>query len=629
MCTSKVLCQYQKNHKFTHRSRAALDLYISSVHDRAHSFFKNGVLEEITDSYFLLTQALPSVGSDLILALSKGSYVNNSPFRSSDRSPLPALFIELLLPIFDRSGYIRENVDAKHIIQARQCLMTYYKFVLPFKDSVREDAYTKFIELDKQVKTDHFLNIDLIKPIFLSLLPDNPWDIRPRYSSGATNTANVDNYAKREINRIDKNIALSPYASLLYGRLKTRDPVVMPRIVKFTLVPKDSRGPRGISMEPHENMALALGVYYKIIDHQERYCNISRGRINYRDQRINQSAAYLGSVFDTLSTIDLKDASDLISWPLIEKLLEGTDWQYAINILRATHVDVGGSVIELNKFGNMGSPLTFVMLATTIFSIISANVTDNLYVYGDDVIVPAIYAEQSCHALEAYGLAINWNKSFIKGPFKESCGADFYKGSLVNYTKCKSHDYNSFIEFANLIGETLDHDVSFALVRKYEELNKIIVFRAEVGTEPIGFVFRTPYSLASNDVFFKKRYNNDLHRYEYRILANKTISIQPMTESYIIRNYQTNPPETYRLLTYVIPQKVHVSVAKGVNHLYEWLCLKETNSPVENSVYDLNNHTRSKGALNFESAVTISKARTKPSFTWLDSCSFSTGNSYH
>jgi hypothetical protein len=49
-------------------------------------------------------------------------------------------------------------------------------------------------------------------------------------------------------------------------------------------------------------------------------------------------------------------------------------------------------------------------------------------VYGDDIIVPTDYTRFVCDMLEAYGLRVNYDKSFWTGKFRESCGGDFYAG---------------------------------------------------------------------------------------------------------------------------------------------------------------------------------------------------------
>jgi len=52
----------------------------------------------------------------------------------------------------------------------------------------------------------------------------------------------------------------------------------------------------------------------------------------------------------------------------------------------------------------------------------------DVYVYGDDLIIPTDYAQDVISALTYCGFSINKEKSFTEGHFRESCGGDYFKG---------------------------------------------------------------------------------------------------------------------------------------------------------------------------------------------------------
>jgi len=56
----------------------------------------------------------------------------------------------------------------------------------------------------------------------------------------------------------------------------------------------------------------------------------------------------------------------------------------------------------------------------------------DVYVYGDDLIVPSKEVEDVISGLETAGLKVNRSKSFAKSAFRESCGIDAFAG--VNVT---------------------------------------------------------------------------------------------------------------------------------------------------------------------------------------------------
>jgi hypothetical protein len=48
-----------------------------------------------------------------------------------------------------------------------------------------------------------------------------------------------------------------------------------------------------------------------------------------------------------------------------------------------------------------------------------------VFVYGDDIVLPSKIAQAVTTALGMAGLMVNQSKSFVRGPFRESCGGEF------------------------------------------------------------------------------------------------------------------------------------------------------------------------------------------------------------
>jgi hypothetical protein len=96
----------------------------------------------------------------------------------------------------------------------------------------------------------------------------------------------------------------------------------------------------------------------------------------------------------------------------------------------------------------MGSALCFPVEAMVFYTLIQSamhqldgrrpssrsirNYSKLIDIYGDDIIVPVEYTDVVVRYLESYLLKVNVNKSFSKSNFRESCGADYYKGVPVN-----------------------------------------------------------------------------------------------------------------------------------------------------------------------------------------------------
>lgn len=541
----------------------------STIHPYITNYFvcNTGHTEKqalVSFALHILTVEMPTLGKDLLRALTTGRFENTSNFVNAKNSPLPKFMYECFIHIFDKDGYIRSNHS--DIAALRQILMMYYKFELPFTREQELEAHTKFIETDKLVKIDLFPNLEEVSRYFKSCLPDDPWDIRPHHSNGATNTTGVDNSTKRSLTRY--NNALFG----LYGRYFNNDSVYLSDTSTFnsklTVVPKDSRGPRTICMEPHERMFIQKGLMQKIYDFIE-FTSPARGYINFRDQGINQALAYRSSIDGSYATIDLKDASDLVSWPLLTKILHGTDWLQALDVTRSTHTTTLFGDHKLAKFAPMGSALCFPIEAILFWSI-AKTVSPIVYVYGDDIIVPTLYASKVMSALEIFGLVINVDKSLTTGFFKESCGGDYFHGHNVGIIQCRSLDFVSFAEFINLIDDKFSNrGLQSALTSLYEQEYKHYFPRTNSSDPLSGFVKTN--SLACNDVFLKRRYNTSLQRFEYRVLASDTIEIcnPSLTDYHLYQNWLNESTNVTSLLEATLIREDNLALNKSFSSFFD------------------------------------------------------------
>jgi hypothetical protein len=229
---------------------------------------------------------------------------------------------------------------------------------------------------------------------------------------------------------------LFPWASTAWAKACAEDGR-SPEFVRgnrFTTVPKDASKFRGIAIEPSLNLFYQLGLGRKI-----RQRLLSAG-INLRDgQDIHRRVACEASIRGHMSTLDLSNASDTVSRNLV-KLLLPTKWYEALDSLRSPTTEVDGKRVVLEKFSSMGNGFTFE-LETLLFAGICAAALEsgghhvylgeNLLVYGDDIIVPSDCSGIVISALQFFGMTPNKRKSFVEGPFRESCGGDFFRGRDV------------------------------------------------------------------------------------------------------------------------------------------------------------------------------------------------------
>lgn len=220
---------------------------------------------------------------------------------------------------------------------------------------------------------------------------------------------------------------------------------------KYTQVPKSAKTNRNIETQPLFNGFLQLGLGRVI---RKR---LALEGVDLDSQVRNQTMAYIGSVTGKLATIDLSNASDMISKGVVRSLIP-RDWLFALELCRTSRIKMDGEWKYLHRFSSMGNGYTFELESLIFLAICRAvcGNTRNVSVYGDDIIVPASRFAEVVRALECFGFKPNPNKSFGSGLFRESCGKDYFKGKLVRpyYFKEVPTNEPSVIRVANGLART-------------------------------------------------------------------------------------------------------------------------------------------------------------------------------
>lgn len=215
-----------------------------------------------------------------------------------------------------------------------------------------------------------------------------------------------------------------------------------PRIVRynrFTTVRKDASKHRGICIEPSLNVYLQLGVLDIL-----RECLKVNGIDLEIGQQLHRELARRGSLTNEVATVDLVGASDRNALILLSLLFPEL-WADLFRSLRSTHSmykdsDGNEHIRMLHKISSQGCGFTFDLETIIFFAVgltslqllgITPDVGENISVYGDDIIIDTQAARLCCSILEYLGHKVNEEKSFLDGPFRESCGGDFFEGHDV------------------------------------------------------------------------------------------------------------------------------------------------------------------------------------------------------
>lgn len=394
------------------------------------------------------------------------------PFSNNDPCSILSHKIDYSSASFEESLFIR------------QCQALYSKASDYYEEGVNPTkvAFDKFIECEKScsIINDKLLAyIDCkdtlqFESILLSaqrkiqhILGDCPdfGALFPAFGSGSNTTINVkfknetDKFQSVLVSGRSSTEALAAFFDT-FPALRGHNDLVRYGNGKLSFVPKNYKAHRTIIVEPTLNTFV-----------QKAYGSWIRDRLlmsgcDLRDQNINRNRARLGSIHGNLCTIDLSSASDMISLMLVYFLLP-TDWFDALFAWRSSHVDYKGSNgnqnlvnYELQKFSSMGNGYTFE-LESLIFLCICRSVEElnstvgSTTVFGDDIVTDVVNYHTIESVFHEIGFIINDDKSFNEGPFRESCGGDFYNGyNLRPYYRKDRWSSHGVVSFANHLWRT-------------------------------------------------------------------------------------------------------------------------------------------------------------------------------
>jgi len=276
----------------------------------------------------------------------------------------------------------------------------------------------------------------------------------------------------------------------------------------ISFVPKTAKTFRSIAVEP-----LLNGFVQKGIDLELRE-KLLRFNLDLTDQGPNQRMAREGSFDDSedaFVTIDLKSASDSISRGLARYLLP-SNWYSLLDRTRSHVYKLDKVFKTYEKFCSMGNgfcfPLETLLFASACHAVGSGEPGVDFRVYGDDIIVRKRFAHNVLALLKHWGFKSNLEKTFLEGPFRESCGADWFGGEDVRpYTLDHALDsVENVFKFLNLTNRNSRTSQFFRSVRS-EVINllpkQFQFFRPLSGQEDTGIDSLGDEHLTCPNVRFK------------------------------------------------------------------------------------------------------------------------------
>jgi len=226
-----------------------------------------------------------------------------------------------------------------------------------------------------------------------------------------------------------------PYLQTKWGRTSQmyHGGISQVRGNRFQVVPKTALIDRCIAIEPAINIFYQLGLGTSL---RRRLQKATNWDLDHASD-IHREQVRKNSLTGDFSTIDLSNASDTVCYELV-RLVMPPAWFEELNALRSPFTRVDDKWVRLEKFSSMGNGFTFE-LETLIFAAILSTLLEeegasgvlghDLFVFGDDIILPTAHAKSAIAALRYFGFSVNTEKTFLDDTlFRESCGADFFSG---------------------------------------------------------------------------------------------------------------------------------------------------------------------------------------------------------
>jgi hypothetical protein len=422
--------------------------------------------------------------------------------RSSKGSALPCFLHGLTSLVFDsKSGLLKETADVNAVLFIRQICLAFKKVKAKCTPKRERLALLYNVEVDSSLKQSDrrmFFSvvdricIDTVISRMLAYYKDE--GKLPRHGKGAT----VERFRSNEkymsrgyLRRWDQVIGWEELYGMNTIDQFDSDLVIEPKDekpVRVITVPKTLKSPRIIAVEPVAMQYAQQLVARRLMDSVGKS---PFGRyVNFYSQVANRDAALSSSKTREMATLDLSEASDRVSCKLVREIFrtrkDVLKELFSVRSGRAGYPH--GSVVNLRRYASMGSATTFPVEAIVFYALVVSAcaqahfgdmslrnrriscystgrsgvdqrpnghgfkvketssllaslrlVADRVLVFGDDIVVPAHFCQAVIDYLELYGLKVNLKKTFHKGPFRESCGMDAFKGYNITPTYVR-HD---------------------------------------------------------------------------------------------------------------------------------------------------------------------------------------------
>lgn len=214
-----------------------------------------------------------------------------------------------------------------------------------------------------------------------------------------------------------------------------------PKGSRSVCVPKSFRRKRLIFVEPSSRMLAQKAIQGWF--HEQAAIRYPYRRYMRLDDQTYQQKLLLS---EHAASIDLSDASDHIDRRIMWLFFKNHPNLRSCLFFNRSVREMSSDTL-ITSFATMGNATTFPTMTFLMYAVVRLAELEALDlgykvkcqsgVFGDDIVVDRVIAGSVIGILTRLGLKVNTSKSFVVGPFKESCGMDVFNGHVVTPTKVK------------------------------------------------------------------------------------------------------------------------------------------------------------------------------------------------
>lgn len=549
-------------------------------------------LEKEGESFLTIT--LPTFAKGIERCIELG-YFDPSLFRAFGKTTafgsvrIPKLFSGIVSKLFDVHGLLRKDANPDLVDGIRQICLCFNKLKKECTNERQLAAIRSFRQCEADLGTfrpKDWVHLNPFKRVFVRVFGNALWRLQCKLQSGEL----VPNHGPGAVaegfrgngkltrqhwsKRLERSFSIYDYAVPNYGfdvgevlpdafESKTELPV------KVTFVPKTQKTPRVIAIEPTHNQYTQQALSRELVKliESDPWCK----GIHFTDNSFNREYARKSSLDRKYATLDLSEASDRVHAGLVFLMLSDYDaLARAFFDCRSKYALLpDDEVVGLKKFASMGSALCFPVESMVFYTLCILSgfktlglamsdknlktITSQIHVFGDDLIVPTSWSKVLIEMLESAKFKVNTSKSFVSGPFRESCGMDAMHGVQITPvyirrslpTNKKDHKaIVSTVASANLFYKK-GYWVSAAYMRSLVERLIGVLPHVPDDSPSVGWHSFRQFTTV-------QRWNHQLHRFEHKGFIAKSRERKDVVEGaarllkYFLRSFDNKEPVEVR-----------------------------------------------------------------------------------